>query len=100
MLVILFLKKEVVKFSKKLGVTNQIKILGHVNPKNLQKIYDDHDIFINTTHVDNQPRSVIEAMASGLPVVSTNVGGCPYLIEHNSNGFLVKTTIVNIWRNA
>ena len=41
----------------------------------------DYDIFINTTNFDNMPVSVMEAMALGLPVVSTNVGGLPYLIE-------------------
>ena len=47
------------------------------------------DIFINTTNFDNTPVSVIEAMALGLPVVSTNVGGLPYLIEDTKDGFLV-----------
>lgn len=47
-----------------------------------------HDIFINTTNFDNTPVSVIEAMALGLPVVSTNVGGIPYLIEDGTNGLL------------
>lgn len=49
----------------------------------------DHDIFINTTHFDNTPVSVIEAMALGLPVVSTNVGGIPFLIDHQKDGILV-----------
>ena len=49
----------------------------------------DHDIFINTTDFDNLPVSVIEAMALGLPVVSTNVGGVPYLIDHERDGILV-----------
>ena len=47
------------------------------------------DVFINTTHFDNTPVSVLEAMALGLPVVSTNVGGLSYLITHEKTGFLV-----------
>ena len=43
----------------------------------------DFDVFINTTNVDNTPVSVMEAMALGLPVVTTNVGGIPYLIKEN-----------------
>ena len=50
----------------------------------------DYDIFINTTSIDNTPVSVIEAMALGLPVVSTNVGGLPYMLEHDHNGILVE----------
>lgn len=48
-----------------------------------------YDIFINTTHVDNTPVSVIEAMALGLPVISTNVGGIPYLLTQDDTGILV-----------
>ena len=47
------------------------------------------DIFINTTNVDNTPVSVIEAMACGLCVVSTNVGGIPYLLEDGVDALLV-----------
>ena len=46
------------------------------------------DIFINTTNYDNTPVSVIEAMALGLPVISTNVGGLPFLIDDTVNGYL------------
>ena len=42
-----------------------------------------------TTNFDNHPVSVIEGMALGLPVVSTNVGGLPFLIENNKDGILV-----------
>lgn len=53
------------------------------------KLAVDDNVFINTTHFDNTPVSVMEAMALGLPVVSTNVGGIPYLIADESDGFLV-----------
>lgn len=46
------------------------------------------DIFINTTDFDNTPVSLIEAMALGLPVISTNVGGIPYLIDDQIDGLL------------
>lgn len=48
-----------------------------------------YDVFINTTDFDNTPVSVIEAMALGLPVVSTSVGGVPFLIEDRQDGLLV-----------
>lgn len=47
------------------------------------------DIFINTTHSDNMPVSLIEAMALGLPIVSTNVGGIPFLLENEVTALLV-----------
>jgi glycosyltransferase involved in cell wall biosynthesis len=48
-----------------------------------------YDLFLNTSNVDNTPLSVIEAMALGLAVVSTNVGGMSYLIEDGVDGILV-----------
>ncbi|QAA81465.1 glycosyltransferase [Aequorivita sp. H23M31] len=47
-----------------------------------------YDIFLNTTNFDNMPVSVMEAMALGMPVISTDVGGMPFLIETNVNGIL------------
>ena len=62
---------------------------GNVEPKIFAKKSKEYSIFINTTNYDNSPVSVVEAMALGLPIVSTNVGGMPYLIETLENGFLV-----------
>lgn len=53
------------------------------------QLASDQNIFINTTHFDNTPISVMEAMALGLPVVSTNVGGLPYLLTDTQNALLV-----------
>jgi L-malate glycosyltransferase len=50
---------------------------------------EEYDVFINTTHLDNTPVSVMEAMTLGLPVVTTNVGGIPYLLEDGVTGLLV-----------
>jgi glycosyltransferase involved in cell wall biosynthesis len=60
----------------------------------------DFDVFINTTNVDNTPVSVIEAMALGLPVVSTNVGGLPYLLDHEKEALLVSPKNVDEFTQA
>jgi glycosyltransferase involved in cell wall biosynthesis len=55
----------------------------------------NYSVFINTTHFDNMPVSVIEAMSLGLAVVSTNVGGIPFLLENENDSLLVPDSDVD-----
>lgn len=82
--------KEVNKMAQDKGLTNSIECTGFLKKEDWIKKSEGYDIFINTTTVDNTPVSVLEAMALGLPVVSTNVGGIPYLIKDSVNGILVE----------
>ncbi|WP_116523998.1 glycosyltransferase family 4 protein [Seonamhaeicola aphaedonensis] len=66
-----------------------VRFTGKLSKEAWITLSKEYNVFINTTNFDNMPVSVIEAMALGLPVVSTNVGGIPYLIEHNKEGILV-----------
>jgi glycosyltransferase involved in cell wall biosynthesis len=75
--------------AKKLGVDKHIIFTGLLSKDAWLKLAADYDIFINTTNFDNTPVSVLEAMALGMPVVSTEVGGIPYLIKSEINGILV-----------
>ena len=74
--------------AKKLAL--EVEFTGRLTKPQWHKKATDFNIFINTTHVDNAPVSVIEAMALGLPVISTNVGGMPFLIENKTDGILVE----------
>lgn len=67
----------------------KVTFTGKLSKTEWTDLAKTQDIFINTTHFDNTPVSVLEAMALGLPVVSTNVGGLPFLISHLRNGYLV-----------
>lgn len=73
----------------KLGLLSRIVFTGGINKSEIPQWMAKSDIFLNTTTIDNAPVSVIEAMAMGLPVVTTNVGGIPYLIENERSGMLV-----------
>lgn len=77
--------------TQRFAKTNNIEVVftGKLSKKEWIELSKDYNVFINTTHFDNTPISVIEAMALGIPVVSTNVGGIPYLLKHNSNALLV-----------
>ena len=77
------------QLATRLGVSERIETPGGVSKSEVPDRLSAGDIFLNTTNVDNTPISVLEAMASGLCVVSTNVGGIPYLLEHEQDGFLL-----------
>jgi len=73
--------------AKSEGLSN-ITFTGPLSMHSLPAQYDKADIFLNTSAVDNLPLSLIEASASGLPIVSTNAGAIPDLIQHGENGLL------------
>lgn len=74
---------------EQLKLSHSVTIFGVMPKKEWHKKSEEFDIFINTTNFDNTPNSIIEAMALGLTIVSTNVGGMPYLIEDGVEGRLV-----------
>lgn len=72
-----------------LGVADRVCFPGGVAKAEVPDWLQKGDIFLNTTNVDNTPVSVLEAMACGLCTVSTNVGGLPYLLDHQQDALLV-----------
>jgi glycosyltransferase involved in cell wall biosynthesis len=73
----------------RLGVLQRVHFVGGVPKSDVPRLLAECDIFLNTSTIDNTPVSVIEAMATGLLVVSTSVGGVPYLIDSGHDGILV-----------
>ena len=83
------------ELANQLGVANSVTFTGVLPKKQWHQLSENYAIFINTTNIDNMPVSVVEAMALGLPVVSTNAGGLPYLIENGVDGLLIPVKDVN-----
>lgn len=81
--------EEINTLAGNLGIKEFVQILGAVEKTRVPSIIIENDIFLNTTNFDNTPVSVLEAMACGLCIVSTNVGGIPYLLEHEVDALLV-----------
>jgi len=67
-----------------------VRFLGYVDHKALPDIYEQCDILLNGSRVDNFPGSLMEASAAGLVVVSTNAGGIPYMYESGKTALLVE----------
>lgn len=72
-----------------LGVLDRLCMPGGINKSEVPSWLGQADIFLNTTNVDNTPISVLEAMACGLCIVTTNVGGLPYLVEEGKDALLI-----------
>jgi glycosyltransferase involved in cell wall biosynthesis len=66
-----------------------VRFVGRVEPSQLPRLYDEADIFVNASTIDNQPVSILEALACGLPVVSTPIGDIPTMLRHGEAGLLV-----------
>lgn len=75
--------------AERLGVGDRVHLPGGIPTHEVPSRLNEGDIFINTTNVDNTPVSVLEAMACGLCVVSTSVGGIPYLLRDGVDALLV-----------
>lgn len=86
------------QYANELDVT--VNFTNRLSKEEWIHLSQESDFFINTTHFDNTPISVMEAMALGLPVVSTNVGGIPFLLTHNENAILVNDGDIDAMTNA
>jgi glycosyltransferase involved in cell wall biosynthesis len=65
-----------------------VQFRGRLSPEAIAAAYEAHDIYLQSPDIDNMPLSVLEAFASGLPVVSTGVGGVPVMLTHGEHGLL------------
>lgn len=72
-----------------LNIGNRLTFPGGVPKAEVPKWLEEGDIFLNTANFDNTPISILEAMSCGLCIVSTNVGGIPYLLRDEHNALLV-----------
>jgi glycosyltransferase involved in cell wall biosynthesis len=66
-----------------------VRFAGKLDPELMAALLDEADIFMNASVVDNQPVSILEAFASGLPVVSTPTGGIAAMVRHDETGLIV-----------
>jgi glycosyltransferase involved in cell wall biosynthesis len=72
-----------------LGLERAVEFAGRLDRDEMARLYRQCDVMLNPSTVDNMPNSVLEAMASGVPIVSTNVGGVPYIVQDDRTALLV-----------
>ena len=81
-------KQSLERLARDLGL-HDVEFRGRVERASIPEVYDSCDIFLNTSSIDNMPVSILEAFAAGLPVVTTDAGGIPWLVTDIFNGHLV-----------
>ena len=81
--------KNVDKLASQFGVRDRTVIRPGVPKCEVPPLLNEGEIFLNTARIDNTPVSVLEAMACGMCVVSTAVGGIPHLLKHRTDALLV-----------
>jgi glycosyltransferase involved in cell wall biosynthesis len=71
------------------GISDRVLFLGHVPPEDMPGWYRSADFYVLSSDFDNSPNVLLEAMASGLPIVSTDVGGVREYLKDQVNGLVV-----------
>jgi glycosyltransferase involved in cell wall biosynthesis len=77
------------KLTAELHLENVIRFTGRLDVAQIAALYAQADVALNPSRADNAPTALLEAAACGVPIVSTNVGGVPYLVEHERTALLV-----------
>jgi glycosyltransferase involved in cell wall biosynthesis len=80
---------ELGQLAERLGLGSAVVFLGRLERPQIVDLYHSAHVMLNPSRVDNMPNSVLEALACGLPVISTNVGGVPYIVQDGQTAVLV-----------
>lgn len=82
-------RQELEALARELKLSN-VEFIGRVPNERMPELIDAADIYLNSPNIDNMPGSIIEAFAAGLPVVTTNAGGIPYIVTDGETGLMVE----------
>ncbi len=91
---------DVEKLARELDVADRVEFTGSLSRQAWVGLSKKYDVFINTTNVDNTPVSLIESLALGIPVISTKVGGIPYMLDSGKDALLVEADNVEAFTKA
>jgi glycosyltransferase involved in cell wall biosynthesis len=94
------LKNTLVELTDKLELADSVTFAGRLDRQQMAHLYQSADIMINPSTIDNMPNSILEALACGVLVVTTNVGGIPYMVDHQKEAILVESGDENLMFQA
>jgi glycosyltransferase involved in cell wall biosynthesis len=93
-------RDRLVALAQALEIESAVVFTGRVDNEQIAALYQSADVMVNPSLADNMPNSVLEALASGVPVVSTEVGGVSYLVQHEKTALLVPVSDVEAMAKA
>lgn len=82
--------KKIKQYVNNLGISDYLDFTGWVGSVEKHKLFSQTGIFVLPSYAEGLPMSVIEAMAYGIPVITTDVGGLPEVIENGVDGIIIK----------
>ena len=82
-------RAELERLARELNLS-RTEFVGRVEPEEMHAYYDAADVLLNASNIDNMPISILEAFAAGVLVVTTNVGGIPYIVTDGETGLMVE----------
>ena len=77
------------ELAQKLGIAERVQFPGRLDRDQMAVLYRDAHLMLNASRVDNMPNAILEALASGVPVVSSDVGGIPHMVRDRHTAMLV-----------
>ena len=77
------------ELAQRLGIAAQVRFTGRLDREQMAVLYRDAHLMLNASRVDNMPNAVLEALASGVPVISTRAGGIPFMVKDGHTAMLV-----------
>ena len=82
--------EKLIYLSQEMGLKN-VTFTGRVDNSEIYRYLDQADIMLSAPTVDNMPVSILEAMNAGLLIISSRVGGVPYMVQSGSDGLLFES---------
>ncbi len=83
-------RKGLETLSTQLGISNHVTFIGKIPHEEVQTFFKEADVFVLPSLSEGFPNVILEAMACGLPIVATRVGGVPDILTDGTNGYLVE----------
>jgi len=88
------------ELARKLGIENNVEFRGRISEPATHDFFARSTVFVLNTNYEGLPHSILNAMACGLPVITTPVGGNPEVVQGGVNGLLAPYNDESAWQEA